>query len=122
MMIYDINEITRIDASGITCIDNNGNARVINLSQCSINWANAHQREADMARCVADRDSTASPMYFLFYSDPQVKVAFPFKKGILDRLLSRPSCRAKLEMRAYREFTAFTRRLKDAGWSSCDLA
>ena len=72
MVEYAYKKIESIDSDGIVFTDGNR----IPFEKCINNWAEENGMKCTGSRCIAERNSTANPAYFLFFSTEKVKVTF----------------------------------------------
>ena len=63
-------EILTVDKSGITFKD----GEKVNFEECAEKFKAAHS--LNQSKCTAERDITANPPYFLFYTNKRLKLVF----------------------------------------------
>lgn len=71
-MDYDYRRIKSIDSDGIVLADGN---RIL-FDECSKNIAEENGIGSTDSRCIAERNATAIPAYFLFFSNERIRVTF----------------------------------------------
>lgn len=72
MIEYNWKQIARLDKNGIAFSDET----VILFDECRANWAKSRGIRIEDTSCVAERDITGTPPYFLFYTNNRIKVVF----------------------------------------------
>lgn len=96
MEIYNYKMILKIDNEGI--VFTNGN-KVI-FKECSEHWNTAHNCSG---QCIGERDITAMPKYFMFYSEDKIKLEIT---GIMQN----------------KKFSKIRQAIKAAGFTTYDLS
>lgn len=69
---YNYHSIKQISKKGIMFHDD----YFMDFELCRLNWAKKNNIAKDECFCVAERDVTAKPPYFLFYAEEEVMVSF----------------------------------------------
>jgi hypothetical protein len=80
MKKYLIKKIISISETELLYYDSDGNERKINFEECRKNFYKHWQGDSytieDDDRCVAERNSIATPPYIEFYSNPPSRIEF----------------------------------------------
>ena len=102
---YSYIDIISISESDIKFYD----GYVLNLEECKKNWAINRSISFNDTSCVASRDITSNPPYFLFHLAKGIDVKLCFKyKGLLRK------------RRAEKSFMLFQAKINSMGYSTYD--
>ena len=75
-------EILTVDQNGITFKD----GERVNFDECAANFKTAYS--SSQSKCVAERDITADPPYFAFYTSNKLKLVFD-RSGLFSKSINK---------------------------------
>ena len=101
--VKSISELLTVDRDGITFID----GERVSFEECAENFKTAHS--LSQSKCVSERDITADPPYFLFYTEKRLKLLFD-SRGISP---TRKNKKAFIELQL---------KIQEAGFTTYDLS
>jgi hypothetical protein len=111
MKKYLIKKIISISETELLYYDSDGNERKINFEECRKNfykhWQGDNYTIEDDDRCVAERNSIATPPYIEFYSNPPSRIEF--KRIIIFKS-------------SYKKMGKLRDLIESVGWKTFDLS
>ncbi|MDD4797285.1 MAG: hypothetical protein PHO66_05910 [Eubacteriales bacterium] len=124
MLNYDYRRIRDISAQGITYLDEQGQPVFLSFEACRRAWAenarqcwrgDSAQVNWSLSRCVGESISAASPMYYQFYGQPQIRFTFDARRSWWRRVFAVPPA-------TILAFRRMGNRIEQAGWSVFHIA
>ena len=108
----------------IRYLDKNDEVSLIDFHICKKNWFDYVSSSKDFdikdlsfekSNGIGQRDAFKNPLYIECFSDPKIKIIFPYKKNVLEKLFKLNS------KKAYSNFRKITDEIFSNGWGTLDL-